>query len=134
MKYPAQKIGAKLYYSKTMGTHINKPKDLIRISLRSQSPLSCVNMKGFAETNITATPTRPQKNNLQIIERIQGRVYQDGNRNKLASALKTEMLVGASDGSVKNSIGSHAWMITKKSKTHKNKSKIYGAGLVDEHP
>ena len=34
----------------------------------------------------------------------------------------------------KNGIGSHAWIITKKSKTYKHKSRIYGAGPVDGHP
>ena len=129
-----QKIGDKLYYSKTTGTSTTKPPNLIRISLHSQSPLSWVFTKGSDKTDTTTVPANKQKPTLKIIERIQGPVHHEGNRKKLAAALRSGKLVGASDGSVKNGIGSHAWIITKKSKTHKHKSRIYGAGPVDGHP
>ena len=36
-------------------------------------------------------------------------------------------------GQSKIGVGSHAWIITKKSKTHEHKSRIYGADPVDGH-
>ena len=72
----------------------------------------------------------PQKTNLQILRRIQGPVQENGSRQHLAAALRKGKLVGASDGTVKDGKGAHAWIITT---TRKNtfKHNIQGSGSVD---
>ena len=88
-RFPVQKIGAKLYYSKTTGNATEKPPQLIRISLHSQSPLSWVFTKGSEETKTTTIFANKQKPTLKIIERIQGPVHHDINWKKLVPALKS---------------------------------------------
>ena len=92
MNYPAQKIGAKLYYSKTQRTCTNKSTGLIRISLHSQSPLNWVYAKGSSDTEITKTQVITRKPNLKTIERTQGQINQEGNQVKLAYTLRNGKL------------------------------------------
>ena len=57
---------------------------------------------------------------------------ENGNRHHLAEALKKGELLGASDGTVKDGKGAHAWIITTPSKdTFPNN--IHGSGPVEEN-
>ena len=107
-----------LVYNKNQGTLIDQQTTLYKISLLSQSPRTWVFQKsgsgpvtGTREAT-QLTPSSLKKTNLQIITQIQGKVLSQGNRNKLADVLRKGTLFGASDGSVKNGKGSHAWIIT----------------------
>ena len=108
-----------------------------RISLWFQSPRTWVFRKsgrgpvtGHRATRKTTQPQR--KINLQIINRIQGQPLTQGPRFILAEALREGKLFGASDGSVKNGMGSHGWII--KSGIEKTiKTTIRGSGPVDGH-
>ena len=103
-----------LAYNKGKGEATQQPPTLYKISLLSQSPRSWVFQKS-GSSPVTGnnkeqiqTHIPRKKTNLQIINKIQGKVLTQGYMKNLAVALKEGKLMGASDGSVKDGKGSHA--------------------------
>ena len=155
MSYKAHPMKNYIAYTKGKGTEIQRPDTMYRISMYSESPISWVFNKPGNSTirqdaakipqfllhqhEIASGPSPPetqtwerelQKSNLQILRRIQGPVQENGSRQHLAAALRKGKLVGASDGTVKDGKGAHAWILsTTRSKNFRHN--IQGSGPVD---
>ena len=54
-----------------------------------------------------------------------------GSIQKIATVLEQGTLQGASDGLVRNKIGTIAWIIESQLENGRSKDNIYGAGLID---
>lgn len=126
-----------LVYNKGSGTATPIPATLYRISLWTQSPRTWIFKKSGScpvtgAGTITTLSSPTVKTNLQIITRIQGPVRTQGLREHLAESLTEGKLMGASDGSVKNGMGSHAWILTPGNKNYMDAT-IKGSGPVDGH-
>ena len=59
-------------------------------------------------------------------------MQENGSRQHLAAALRKGKLLGASDGTVKDGKGAHAWIITT-TRTKSFKHNIQGSGPVDRN-
>ena len=152
--YKPHPITQHIAYTKNRGKEVNKPSTMYRISMHSESPKSWVfNKPGNSNiqqgipsplflTNqedavvgqqcivIPSQGSPLTKTNLQILKRMQGPVQENGSRKHLAAALKKGKLLWASDDTVKDGKGAHAWIITT-TRTKNFTHNIQGSGPVD---
>ena len=117
------------------GVPANPPKEAIRISLRSQSEKTLIfGNSTTKEVNIRRPMRRQEEPDSEAMEHPMGNDGRyTGDLADLGQALQEGTLQGASDGSVKNKIGTSAWILEPTHQTRAT-SNMRGAGPEDGDP